>query len=220
KPLACAAILAQVDAGNELLERRLRIDPQQIVVYSPITAELSGGEISLERACEAAITVSDNTAANLVLDALGGPTALTDFFRTVGDEHSRLDRTEPKLNEAVPGDPRDTTTPNAIVGTLETLVNGRVLGADSKQTLERWMSDNKVGEALFRSRLPEGWRIADKTGAGGYGSRALIALVRPSNRGAAFVAVYVTNTDASFTDRNEAIAEIGAGIFTLLALPQ
>ena len=106
--------------------------------------------------CEATITLSDNTAGNLLLDTLGGPEGLTGFLREIGDDTTRLDRWETELNEGVPGDPRDTTTPRAMVATLETLLFGAVLSAASRAQLEDWMIADKVAEALIRASLPQG----------------------------------------------------------------
>jgi beta-lactamase class A len=216
KPLACAALLANVDAGIDELNRSVVVHPDQIVPYSPVTQAFTGSEITLRLACEAAITVSDNTAGNLLLAAIGGPPGLTAFLQRIGDNYTRLDRIEPFLNEASPGDPRDTTTPDAMVKTLMVLLSGGSLSEASARLLENWLVADRVADALFRSRLPAGWRIGDKTGAGGNGSRALIAVLRPPGRKAAFAAVYITQTDAEFAARNEAIAEIGAAIFAVL----
>ena len=216
KPLACAAVLARVDAQIDDLNRTVPVRPEDLVTYSPITKDLVGKTIMLGQACEAAITVSDNTAGNLLLAAIGGPAGLTAFLRQMGDEHTRLDRTEPLLNEATPGDPRDSTTPDAIVGTLALLLTGDVLSASSAQRLENWMVADRVADALFRSRLPAGWGIGDKTGAGGHGTRAFIAVLRPPGRKPAFAAVYITQTKADFAARNSAIAEIGAVVFEVL----
>ncbi|MEM1144547.1 MAG: class A beta-lactamase [Pseudomonadota bacterium] len=214
KPLACAAVLARVDAGSEKLSREVEVRQEELVTYSPFTQDFVGSTITLADACEAAITLSDNTAGNLLLAAIGGPPGLTAFLRKSGDRYTRLDRTEPDLNEATPNDPRDTTTPIAIAHTLAALLQGGALSDTQAQRLESWMIADRVADALFRSRLPAGWGIADKSGAGGYGSRALIAVLYPPDGAAVFAAVYVTQTEASFAARNSAIADIGAAIFS------
>jgi len=214
KPLACAALLSRVDAGSESLSRAVEVRQEELVTYSPFTQDFVGSSITLADACEAAITLSDNTAGNLLLAAIGGPAGLTAFLRKSGDQYTRLDRTEPDLNEATPNDPRDTTTPIAMVHTLKALLQGGALSDTQAQRLESWMIADRVADALFRSRLPAGWSIADKPGAGGHGSRALIAVLYPPDRAAVFAAVYVTETEASFAARNSAIADIGAAIFS------
>ena len=128
KLLAAGAVLARVDAGRESLERRIPYGPADLVDYSPVTQpRLGAGGMALGDLCEAAVTLSDNTAANLILSTLGGPAGLTAYLRTLGDPVTRLDRTEPTLNEAVPGDPRDTTTPTAMLADLERLTLGTAL---------------------------------------------------------------------------------------------
>lgn len=159
--------------------------------------------------------MSDNTAANIVLSGIKGPLSLTRFMRSIGDKVTRLDRIEPDLNEAVDGDKRDTTTPNAIVKSLETLLFGDVLSQSSKNQLKQWMMDNKVTGSLLRSVLPENWSIADRSGAGGYGSRGITAVVWSDKRTPIIISIYLTQTDASFAQRNKAIADIGKEIFTV-----
>ena len=216
KPLACAALLARVDAGSDDLNRSVTIDASDLVTYSPITERFVGTEFTLAQACEAAITVSDNTAGNILLEAIDGPAGLTAFLRATGDEDSRLDRIEPLLNEATPGDVRDTTTPVTMVDTLRELLTGDTLSPTSARRLEDWMINDRVADALFRSKLPAGWGIGDKTGAGKHGSRGLIAILRPPGLDPAFAAVYVTETKADMKARNRAIASIGAVIFEVL----
>jgi beta-lactamase class A len=172
--------------------------------------------MSLADFCAAAIGVSDNTAANYVLAALGGPQGLTQYFRTLGDATSRLDRTETDLNENLPGDPRDTTTPDAAVADLRKILLGDVLQPASRERLTQWMVEDKVAGPLLRAALPEGWRIADKTGAGERGSRGIVAVIWPPGRGAIVVAIYLSEAPTSMDARNAAIAHIGAALVKAL----
>ena len=136
KLLAAAAVLKRVDEGKEKLERRVKFATSDVVVYSPVTKERVGGEgMSVGELCAAAMTVSDSTAANLILANLGGPQALNDYVRSLGDTVTRLDRIEPDLNEALPDDPRDTTTPAAMLKNIQALVVGRALSESSKEQL-------------------------------------------------------------------------------------
>lgn len=213
KPLACAALLARVDEGLEQLQRRVFFDAADLVSYSPIS-ELFTGEagMSLEDLCAATMAWSDNTAGNLVLEAIGGPAGLTAFLRELGDLLTRLDRWETELNEALPGDPRDSTTPDTMVMTLQKLLLQERLQADSRQQLESWLQDNQVGDALLRTAIPGNWQIGDKTGAGGYGSRSITAIIRPPQRAPLIMAIYITETEADFDARNAAIARIGEAL--------
>ena len=132
KALAAAAVLARVDIGKEQLDRRIRYDAKQLVTYSPVTEKNVETGMTLAEICEAAVTLSDNTAGNLQLAAIGGPEGFTTYLRTLGDTVSRLDRVETALNEATPGDPRDTTTPAAMTENLRKLVLGDALSAKSR----------------------------------------------------------------------------------------
>jgi beta-lactamase class A len=218
KAFAAGAVLARVDAGQDSLDRRLVFTRDMLVTYSPVT-ETRVGELgmTLGELCAAATMQSDNTAANLILGTLGGPEGFTDFMRRIGDRETRLDRWETMLNEARPGDPRDTTTPDAAAASLGTLVLGEALSRSSRQRLEAWMAANAVAGALLRANLPAGWRIADRSGAGGFGARSIIAVVWPTGRLPLVAAIYLTETAASFDARNRAIAELGRALFAEVA---
>lgn len=215
KTLACAKLLADVEKGLQSFDTSAVITTNSIIAWSPITEKLIGEHFSLKQACSAAMIMSDNTATNIVLTGIKGPEALTQFMRSIGDEFTRLDRIEPDLNEALDGDKRDTTTPNAMVKSLHTLLFGDVLSQASKFQLKQWMIDNKVTGSLLRSVLPENWSIADRSGAGGYGSRGITAVVWSNKRSPIIISIYLTQTDASFARRNKAIADIGKEIFTV-----
>ena len=218
KAFSCAALLAKVDTGEASLDRRVVILATDIEPYSPITQDrIAPDAMSLSELCAAALGVSDNTAANFVLAADGGPAGVTAFFRTLGDATSRLDRTEPDLNEAAPGDPRDTTTPAAAVADLDKILLGKTLKPTSRERLAQWMIGDRVAGPLLRKALPEDWRIADKTGSGGHGSRGIVAVLWPPNRAPLVAAVYLTDTAASIDARNAAIEKIGAALVKEIA---
>jgi len=215
KTLACAKLLADVDKGLQSFDTSTVISPTSLIDWSPITEKHLGKEMSLKQACSAAMIMSDNTASNIVLNGIKGPKALTQFMRSIGDDITRLDRIEPELNEALDGDKRDSTTPNAIVKSLHTLLFGNVLSQASKIQLKQWMIDNKVTGSLLRSVLPKSWSIADRSGSGGYGSRGITAVVWSDKRTPVIISIYLTQTTASFSERNKAIADIGKEIFTV-----
>lgn len=215
KTLACAKLLIDVEKGLQSFEKSTVITANSVVVWSPITEKRIGESISFKQACSATMLMSDNTAANIVLNGINGPEALTQFMRSIGDEVTRLDRIEPDLNEALEGDKRDTTTPNAIVKSLHSLLFTDVLSQASKAQLKQWMIDTKVTGSLLRSVLPESWSIADRSGAGGNGSRGITAVVWSDERPPLIISIYLTQTDASFALRNKAIADIGKEIFTV-----
>lgn len=217
KTLACAALLARVDRGDEQLDRRIVFQHSDLVTYSPEMKDRVGPPgVTLGEACEATLATSDNTAANIVLDAIGGPEELTSFLRSIGDQHTRLDRYEPHLNEAAIGDEQDTTTPAAMAATLKALlVDDEVLSLSSQVRLKSWLMGNRVGDALLRASIPQTWAIADRTGAGGNGTRAITAVMWPNENSPIIVAIYITETDSSFDDRNQAIAQIGSAIASI-----
>jgi beta-lactamase class A len=214
KVLAAAATLARIDSGKEQLERRIRFDAADVVVNSPITRNRAGGDgMSLAEICEAAMTLSDNTAGNLLLANLGGPEGLTSYARSLGDAVTRLDRNEPALNEAVPDDPRDTTSPLAMLSNLRTLVIGNVLSAASREHLVGWLIGNKTGDKRLRAGLPHDWRVGDKTGSGEKGTANDIAVAWPSSgRQPIFVSAYLTGSSGDADHRNATLAAVGRGV--------
>ena len=168
KAYASARVLQMVEQGELTLDREVFIDPAEIVANSPRTQPRAGGDMTLDELCQAALQVSDNTAGNLLLKTIGGPSAITGFARSIGDPSSRLDRWETALNSAVPGDPRDTSTPEALGGGYRDLLAGDALAPPQRQQLEDWMRANETSS--MRAGLPPGWTTADKTGSGDYGS--------------------------------------------------
>lgn len=208
KSLLCGAVLARVDAGNEDLGRRIRYARKDLVAYSPVTEKHLDKGLTVAELCQATITLSDNTAANLLLETIGGPAGLTGFLRETGNKTTRLDRWETDLNQAMPGDPRDTTTPADIMKTLERFLYGDVLKPGSSAQLRQWMIDDKVADTLIRPHVPEGWVIGDKTGAGGHGTRGITAFLETPEGVTYLVAIYLTENDADLALRNQVISEI------------
>jgi len=213
KTFSCAALLAKVDEKSLSLDQSVSISKEMLVTYSPITEKsLSPQTMTFGEVCRAAVSYSDNTAANVVFDAIGGTTGFNSYMRSIGDDQTRLDRKEPELNDATPGDERDTTTPNDIVSSLRKILLGNGLSVSSRNVLTQWMLDDQVAGALLRASLPSNWKIADKTGAGGYGSRSIVAVIWPPSKQPVVVGIYVTQTKASLQASNEAIARIGAAL--------
>jgi beta-lactamase class A len=218
KALAAAAVLAQVDAGKEQLSRRISYDASALVTYSPVTEKHVGDGMTLAEICDAAVTLSDNTAGNLLLAALGGPAGLTAFLRSLGDQFTRLDRNEPTLNEALPDDIRDTTTPNAMASILQALVLGtKALSAPSREQLTAWLIDNKTGDTRLRAGFAKGWRIGDKTGTGARGTNNDVAVVWPPNRAPVVITAYLTGASISATEQNATIASVARAVSGMLS---
>ncbi len=212
KLLAAAAVLAAVDAGKERLDREIAIKPTDILSYAPVTRKRVGASMTLAELCEAAITLSDNTAGNLLLAALGGPGVVTTYARSLGDEATRLDRIEPDLNEALPGDPRDTTTPLAMAGDLKALLLGDALAETSRAQLIAWLIANKTGDKRLRAGLPQAWRVGDKTGTGERGTANDVAIAWPAGRPPVLIAAYLTGTSVAREEQEAALAHVGQAI--------
>lgn len=214
KALAAAAILARVDAGREQLTRRITFDASTIVANSPVTEKHTGdGGMTLAEICEAAVTRSDNTAGNLMLANIGGPSGLTAFVRTLGDDVTRLDRNETSLNEALPGDPRDTTTPNAMASNLRALLFGtEALSAASREQLTAWLIANKTGGARLRAGFPNDWRVGDKTGSGERGTANDVAVFWPPSGAPIIVAVYLTGATIPAAQQSGIIASVARAV--------
>ena len=210
KFLAAALVLGRVDRDQERLDRRIVFSDKDLVTYSPVTKDHVGpGGMSMAEICEAAVTLSDNTAGNLMLASFGGPAALTVYARALGDGLTRLDRIETELNEAAPEDPRDTTTPNAMLGDMQRLVDGDALSAGSRERLIGWLLACKTGGERLRAGLPSDWRVGDKTGGGNNGTANDIAVAWPPGRAPILVAVYFTGSTVADDARSAVIADAG-----------
>ena len=212
KSFACAHLLRLADQGKASLDKTVLIKHTDLVPWSPVTKRRVGTEMSLAALCEAAVTMSDNSAANKILDAIGGPPALTTFMRSIGDAVTRMDRREPKMNSFKDGDDRDTTVPLAAITSLERLLQGDVLEPSSRDRLTRWMVDDQVADSLIRKVLPPGWRIADKSGAGRDGTRGIIAALWPPDHAPIHVAIYLKNGPKGLKAMNTIIAEVSEAI--------
>lgn len=205
-------ILKQVERKRETLARRIPVAAADIVSNSPFCEARVGGSASVAELCHATITVSDNSAANLLLRTIGGPEGFTRWLRSVGDPVTRLDRWETEMGEARPGDARDTTTPEAMAGLAQRLLLGNALAPASRAQLTGWMKDTRTSHNSLRAGLPAGWAVADKTGAGGYGTDNLIAVVWPPRRAPLIVASYITGSTPDFEKRRPLHAGIGRAI--------
>lgn len=210
KLLTVAAILQQVEQGRLQLHQSVRFTAADLLAYAPVCRQhLAAGTMSVAQLCAAALQWSDNTAANLLLARIGGPTGWTAYARSLEDFTSRLDRNEPALNQVDIHGRLDTTTPAAMVADLATLLEGPALRRDSRRQLLDWLLDAKVTGPLLRTGLPAGWQVADKSGAGQGGSRADIGWLRPAGGKTLLVAVYSTGSAADMDAQNQLIASSG-----------
>jgi len=215
KLLAVTMMLKRIDDKADKLDRMVGYGQADLLEHAPIAKQHVGeGEMAVSELCAAAIEYSDNTAANLLLREMGGPPALTRFARSLDDAVTRLDRNEPTLNEAKPGDERDTTTPEAMLGDMERILLGDELKPQSRMQLEAWLVGNTTGAQRLRAGLPPDWKVGDKTGSGNKTSND-IAIIRPPGRKPILAAVYLTETKVDSTARDKAIADVGRVIAEL-----
>lgn len=209
KFLAVAAVLHRVDRGEDQLDRFVRYGERDILAWAPVTKQhLPEGGMTLEALCFAAIAYSDNTAANLILQTLGGPAGVTTYARSLGDEITRLDRTEPDLNNVANGDDRDTTSPAAMLHDMQKILRGDAVSVSMRDKLESWMMQNTTGDAMIRAGLPPDWRVGDKTGQNQTGNSNDIGIIlRPDGR-AVLLCVYVDASGASIERRAKIIEDV------------
>ncbi|TVT76077.1 class A beta-lactamase [Acinetobacter colistiniresistens] len=205
KALACAHVLAQVDAKKLTLDHSKTIRKKDLVTYSPVVKDYVNKKLTIKQACEITTAYSDNTAANFAIEAGGGPAGLTSFMRSIGDEITRSDRYEPDLVINPEGDMRDTTSPNAMSDSMKKLLMGDVLSKSSKEQLKEWMIGNKVADNMLRAALPKGWKIADRTGASDYGIRGITSMVWSENHAPVFISIYVRKSETSLDERSAVI---------------
>lgn len=213
KSIACANVLAKVDAKKISLNHSMLVTKENMVTYSPVAQGYLNKSFTLEQACQAANEYSDNTAANFAILSGGGPEGLTAFMRSIGDTATRSDRYEPELTINPENDLRDTTTPDAMSRSLKEILTGEVLTQVSRNQLKEWMINNKVADNMLRASLPKGWKIADRSGASEYGVRGITSMVWSNNHEPVFISIYVRKEGSSLDERSEVIRILGSYIF-------
>ncbi len=211
-PLA-GMILALNDAGQLALNETIAFTAADMVPYAPfIERHMDRGEAAIAELCEAAVTVSDNVAANLLLRRIGGPEAFTQWLRSIGDTTTRLDRIEPDLNSNIPGDPRDTTTPAAMLDTVHKLALGDILTPASRAQLAAWMVSCETGDNRLRAGVPSEWRVGDKTGTSTNGASNDVAIVWRPESAPILIACFINNDRVTAEERDAAHAEVARRI--------
>jgi len=202
KALAAAAVLDRTTTAE--LDKVVRYTEADLVPYSPETEKHVKTGMPLRDVAVAAVTLSDNTAGNLLLKQLGGPEGFAAALREIGDDTTRPARWEVDLNEATPGDIRDTSTPQALAASLRAYVLGDALDAEDRELLTQWLKANTTGDKTIRAGVPDGWTVGDKTGSGGYGTRNDIAVIWPAE-GAPIVLAVMSSKDAEDAERDDAL---------------
>ena len=204
-----AMALREGDAGRLDLAETLTFSRADIVAYSPVVERnLSKGNLPIMALAEAIQTTSDNAAANVLMRRLGGPEAITRFWREIGDRTSRLDGYEPAINVIPSGTAQNSTTPRAMAETLRRIVLGGVLSTHSRGLLRGWMAATESGLNRIRAGIPADWRGFDKTGTGmhpGVGNKTndLAVLAPPGGGAPLIVAGYFENPSFSEKTRPE-----------------
>lgn len=215
KALAAGAVLREHGLGG--LERVVTYRREDLVDHSPVTEKHVATGMSLGDLCDAAVRFSDNTAGNLLFDAVGGPRKLQAVLAELGDGVTRMERRETELNEWTPGATRDTSTPRALAGDLRAFVLGDALGRPERARLTQWLTTNTTGGELIRAGVPEGWTVGDKTGAGStYGTRNDIAVVWPPDAAPLVLAVLSNRADADADYDNTLIAKAASAAVAAL----
>lgn len=210
KASLAALVLARVDAGQDRLDRAVTYGPADILDYAPVAKKhLADGSMTLEAMCEAAVELSDNTCANLLLREVGGPHGLTQFWRHLGDRTSRLDHNEPVLNRTKPGNPHDTTTPAAMAHSLSRLAIGDALSSRSRGRLVGWMVACQTGTRKLRAGLPKDWRAGDKTGGNGADAAGDLAVAWTTGGSPIVVTAYVQGGKPTPAQQDELFAALG-----------
>jgi beta-lactamase class A len=210
KWVLAAAVLARVDRAQLSLDERVPYRSTDLLEYAPITrVHLAEGSMTIDALARAAVTISDNTAANLLLAKVGGPAGLTQFVRPLGDPVTRLDRDEPTLNQNDPGDPRDTTSPRAMVGLMREVLCGDALSPAGRDRLLGWMRACETGRDRLRAGLPQDWSVGDKTGSGSRSAVNHVAIAVPPGRAPILVAAYMSDSGKGLAALVAAHADVG-----------
>lgn len=209
KALAVAFTLSRVDRGEEHLDRRIFFKERDLVTPFKATKPHLADGMTVDQLCEAALIVSDSTAGNLLLASFGGPVALTAYLRSIGDPVTRLDKIELELNIVKPGETHDTTSPRAMVGTLQKILLGNALSASSRVKMTNWMIASKDAAAhRLRVGLPNGWRIANKPGTWDGISTNDIGVIFPPGRDPIVVAAYLGEAPGATKDQEAILANV------------
>ncbi|KPC60545.1 class A beta-lactamase [Streptomyces chattanoogensis] len=206
KALAAGAVLSKYAPSG--MGKVIKYSKSDLVENSPITEKHVETGMTLRELCDAAVRFSDNTAGNLLFDALGGPKGLDAALARIGDDTTRMERREPELNRWAPGEQRDTSTPRALAKDLRAFVLGNLLGKGERAQLTKWLRTNTTGGELIRAGMPKDWKVGDKTGAGStYGTRNDIAVVWRPHAAPIVVAILSNRSKAGAHYDNKLIAE-------------
>lgn len=216
KVLAAAAVLdgRLVTPDRAVLDRPVHYPPSLVTGagYAVVMQEWqhTGHVPTVAEVCEAAVSASDNAAANWLLGLIGGPDAITLLARDLGDRTTALTRWEPALNQWVPGAIRDTTTPRAMGVSYAELLLGRTLARPDRERLTRWMLASRTGDRALRKGLPPGWRLAEKTGSGDYGARNDVGVAWTPDGTPVLISCFTNGHRPDAVSLDDALADVAA----------
>ncbi len=216
KTFVAAAILKKSQNDQRLLQKRIVYSAEEVRQsgYAPITGKHIADGMTIAQLCAATMQYSDNAAANILMKVLGGPVAITAYARSIGNQTFRLDRWEPELNTAIPGDLRDTSTPAAMEASLQRLLLGDALATAQREQLIDWLKGNTTGGKRMRSGAPAGWVVGDKTGTGAYGTTNDIGVFWPPTGAPIVVAIFFTQGEKKAQPQDEVLALVSRLIVT------
>ncbi|MBF6548160.1 class A beta-lactamase [Nocardia brasiliensis] len=217
KGLAAAAVLQRNPLSH--LDTVVRYTDEDLTKNAAITPRHVATGMTIRDLCDAAVRYSDGTAGNLLLRDIGGPAELTAYLRGLGDPVTRMDRIEPAITEATPGDPRDTSSPRALGTDYQRIVLGDALPEDKRAFLRDLLERNATGAGALRVRagVPQGWKVADKTGTGEYGTLNDIAIVWPPDRAPLVLSLMSSKASADAEYDQALLAEAAAYVASTLA---
>ncbi|RCW63344.1 beta-lactamase class A [Saliterribacillus persicus] len=205
KALAVGALLKKKSSDD--LDEKINFTEEDLVNYNPVTEKYVDTGMTLKELSDASLRYSDNTAGNLILEAIGGPKGFKDVLREIGDDVTEPARIEPELNNVEPGETKDTSTPKALAESLQAFTLGDVLSEEKQKLLNDWLKRNTTGDNLIREGVPEGWIVGDKTGAGPYGTRNDIAVIWPPDDSPIVLAILSRREKADAEYDDELIAK-------------
>jgi beta-lactamase class A len=205
KLFLAACTLERVQRGLERIDRPVQISLDDMVSHAPITGTAVGATLTVEQLCKATVEVSDNVAANLLIRAMGGLQPWQSWYRSIGDNVTRVDRYETELGTAILGDARDTTTPEQFVANLNTVLRTKMLSPVHLSLLEKWIINSPTGPGRIKSGVPAGYRVGHKTGTGPHGTHNDIGIIWPTAGAPITIAVFFTGGGNASPDQLDAV---------------
>lgn len=205
KLFLAACVLQRVQEGLERLDRPVAITKDDMVAHAPVTGEAVGSALTVAQLCKATVQLSDNPAANILLREIGGLETLRDWYRSIGDTVTRADRYETELNTALPGDPRDTTTPAQYVADMQVVLGGKVLAPPQRGQLEEWLIGTPTGAGRLKAALPPGCRLGHKTGTGDRNTHNDIGVIWTPEGTAIYIVAYFTDARGGTDEQRDAV---------------